>query len=368
VSRDLVRRHWLGPLTWLASIGIATAVGGWAVRATISVPDQTADNAAPVLYTVAVGTVERVQSFTAHASWSGQSIGRNSARGTVTTVDVTPGQEVAVGDRLYSVNLRPVIAAAGAVPSFRNLSRGAKGRDVRQLQQFLRHAGFYAGSLSSTFSRGTYDAVRKWQRALDEPADGTVRSGDLLFLPTLPVRVAPGESLRVGGILGGGETVLEVLPAGPVFTVTLGADQARLVPMSGQVRVHHDDGTWTGSIATSTTIATGELVLSLEGPAGEPVCDGQCELVPLGDPTLYRVDLVSVPETTGPLVPSAALETRPDGTAFVIDRDGVPIGVTVVAAVDGRAVVNGIEPGQVVRLFGTGRGIESSGSPEPSPR
>jgi peptidoglycan hydrolase-like protein with peptidoglycan-binding domain len=368
VSRDSIRRHRLEPLAWLASICIAAAIGGWAVRATITVPDQPASRAAPVLYTVSVGTVERVQSFTAQASWSGQSLGRNSASGTVTTVDVIPGREVAVGDRLYSVDLRPVIAAAGAVPSFRDLSSGAKGRDVRQLQQFLRQEGFYAGPLSGSFSRATNHGVRRWQKALGEPADGTVRSGDLLFLPTLPIRVAPGEALRVGAVLGGGETVLEVLPAGPVFTVTLGADQAKLVPLSGKVKVHHDDGTWTGSIAASTTTASGELVLTLEGSGGSPICDDQCELVPLGDPTLYRVDLVSVPETSGPLVPSAALATGPDGTAYVIDRNGMPIGVTVVAAVDGRAVVSGIEPGQVVRLFGTGRGSESVGSPPPSPR
>ena len=355
-------RRRLVPLAWVLSLVVVLALGAWAGRATLAPPAPAGDDPTPALYRVATGTVGRVQSFTARAAWEGEPVGRNSATGTITTVDVPAGEQVSAGDQLYSVNLRPVVAALGRVPAFRSLSRGARGTDVLQLQQFLAELGLYGGPLSGRFNEATYAAVGAWQKRVGVTVDGTVRRGDIVFLPALPVRVAPTEQLKVGEPVAGGEVVIEVLSDTPVFTVTLALDQAPLVPLSGSVIVQFGAGAWTGVIATSATTATGELVLTIKGADGGAVCGDQCDLVPVIAPAQYRADLVVVPETTGPLVPSAALQTRPDGTAFLVDEAGRELDVTVLAATDGRAVVQGVDIGQMVRLFGSRSAPQPAGA------
>jgi peptidoglycan hydrolase-like protein with peptidoglycan-binding domain len=355
-------RRRLVPLAWLLSLAVVLALGAWAGRATLAPPAPVGDDPTQALYRVSTGTVGRVQSFTAKAAWEGEPAGRNGATGTITTVDVAAGEQISAGDRLYSVNLRPVVAAQGTVPAFRSLSIGARGTDVLQLQQFLAEERLYEGPLSGQFNEATRAAVNALQKTIGVTIDGTVRRGDIVFLPALPVRVAPTEQLKVGEPVGGGEVVIEVLSDAPVFTVTLGLDQAPLVPLSGSVIVHFGAGTWTGVIATTTTSALGELVLTIESADGGAVCGDQCDLVPVIAPAQYRADLVVVPETTGPLVPSAALQTRPDGTVFVTDEAGRELDVKVLAAADGRAVVQGIEVGQMVRLFGSTSAPAPAGS------
>ena len=353
-------RRWLVPVAWLLSLAVVLAVGAWAGRTTLAPPAPVGDDPTPALYRVSTGTVGRVQSFTAEAAWEREPAGRNAASGTITTVDVAAGDQISTGDQLYSVNLRPVVAAQGTVPAFRSLSKGARGADVRQLQQFLADAGLYGGRLSGTFDQATGAAVRAWQKKTGVTVDGTVQRGDIVFLSGLPVRIAPPEQLRIGEPVAGGEVVIEVLSDAPVFTVTLGQDQAPLVPLSGSVIVHHGAGVWTGVIATSTTTPIGELLLTIMGADGGAVCGNECDLVPVTATAQYRADLVVVPETSGPLVPSAALQTRPDGTVFVADESGQELDVTVLAAADGRAIVQGVDVGQMVRLFG------SQSAPEPA--
>ncbi len=355
-------RRWHVPLAWTLSLAIVLAVGIWAGRATLAPPAPVGDDPTAVLYRISSGTVGRVQSFTAKAEWGREPAGRNAATGTITTVDLAAGELISPGDQLYSVNLRPVVAAQGTVPAFRSLSKGTRGTDVLQLQRFLTATGHYRGPLSGSFDEATRAAVMAWQKKLRVAADGTVRREDIVFLPALPVRGAPTEQLTVGAPVGGGEVVIEALSDAPLFTITLAQDQASLVPLSGSVNVHHLAGVWTGVIATSTTTAIGELVLTIERPGGGAVCGDQCNLVPVLVPTQYRADLVVVPETTGPLVPSAALQTRPDGTVFVVDEAGRELDVTVLAGADGRAIVKGIEVGQIVRLFGSQSVPGSSGA------
>jgi hypothetical protein len=347
-----MRRSLLTPLVWLLTIALSLALGAWAARVAMTPPAAIGNSSTPALYTVSIGTVSRILTFTAEATWEGSPVGRNSAAGTVTTVDVAPGEEVGAGAHLYSVDLRPVIAASGTVPAFRSLFKGNRGVDVSQLQAFLADAGFYMRSPSGRFDAATVDAVVAWQKSLRLAADGIVRRGDLVFFPTLPTRVRPAPALVIGALIAPGDVALEALPAAPNFVIKLSAGQSSLVPLSGQVLVHHGDGQWDAQIATSTTSAQGELVLELTGVGGGAVCGGDCIEVPVGSSALYRVDVVSVPETRGPLVPSAALLTKPDGQVYVLNESGREVSVVVVAAADGRAVVKGIDAGTVVRLFG----------------
>jgi len=103
------------------------------------------------------------------------------------------GATVRSGDRLLEVSGRPVFLLPGQVPMYRTLADGLKGDDVKQVQQALTALG-YGRLVSGVFDAATQTQVKRWyEHAGYEPQlDGdkvTVPSGEVLFLPTLPVRV-----------------------------------------------------------------------------------------------------------------------------------------------------------------------------------
>lgn len=355
-------RSWLVPLGWAVSLVLAAVVGVWATRASLPADRVASQSSESVLYRVTNGSVSRILSFTAEAKWQATPLARNGAQGIVTTRDVQDGDEVDVGTTLYTVDLRPVVAAVGAVPAFRDLEEGSVGRDVRQLQGFLSTVGHFAGRASGTFDAATQAAVRAWQRDLGEPVDGAVKRGDLLYFPRLPARVVLDEAFLPGAPVSGGEIAVEALPAGPTFSVTLAAEQADLVPLTASVVVHHDDGAWDGKIMSSKIADTGELVLSLGTADGTPLCAADCGSVPIATTSTYVVDIVAVPETAGPLVPAAALRTEPSGSVYLVGANGAHIAVKVRAAAEGRAIVSGVDEGQMIQLFAAA-GINPTASP-----
>ncbi|HTI24785.1 MAG TPA: peptidoglycan-binding domain-containing protein [Kutzneria sp.] len=182
---------------------LATGAAGWAVGAQITSPaDAAAAHQPPPasLITVAVAKQALASTITAQGTISYTGATPLTLTGTVggaTTQLVTRapavGATVGSGQRLLEVSGRPVFLLPGQVPMYRTLSDGMKGDDVRQLQQALTALGY--GHLSSgTFDVATQIQVKRWyEHAGYEPqaeADKTtVPSGEILFLPTLPVRV-----------------------------------------------------------------------------------------------------------------------------------------------------------------------------------
>jgi hypothetical protein len=84
--------------------------------------------------------------------------------------------------------------------------------------------------------------------------------------------------------------------------------------------------------------------------------------VPIATPSTYVVDIVAVPETAGPLVPAAALRTEPSGSVYLVGANGAHIAVKVRAAAEGRAIVSGVDEGQMIQLFAAA-GINPTASP-----
>ncbi|MBI4159711.1 peptidoglycan-binding protein [Candidatus Wolfebacteria bacterium] len=84
--------------------------------------------------------------------------------------------------RFTLIAIAIVIVIAGAffiiVPAARgdnfprNLSYGSRGESVRQLQQFLRGAGFYAGPITGNFFSLTRASVRRFQKTFSIPSTG----------------------------------------------------------------------------------------------------------------------------------------------------------------------------------------------------
>lgn len=315
-------------------------------------PDDPLGDPVPVEYTVTDGVVGRSLRFASVASWQFRDLARNASSGVVTSVEIAPGDEVAAGDVLYSVDLRPVVVAAGATPMFRDLGLNAEGPDVAQLQELLASLGFYSGETDSQFGSGVRAAVRDWQESLGLEDDGVVRVGDVVFVSSLPARMVLADEVTVGAPLAGGEVVVRELVGDPEFVIPLSPEQRSLVPLSADVFIAYDGGVWSGRIVEAVEDELrGELLLVLEASAGGSVCSSDCAaVVPLVGETSFSTEIVVVPETEGPVVPVAGVVTNPDGSTSVLRAGGEMAEVTVVAVADGLAVVEGVSAGDVILL------------------
>lgn len=305
----------------------------------------------PITYTVAVDTVGRSLRFSVSASWPFRDAGRNSAEGVLTSIEIAPGSAVEPGDILYTVNLRPVVVAEGVIPAFRDLALRAEGGDVAQLQALLRVEGLYQGEVDGVFDSEVRAAVRQWQSDLGVAADGVVRSGDVVYVEHLPARVMLDPDLVVGSRLSGGEVLVREVLEEPEFTIVLASGQGVLVPLRARVDLEYEGRVWSAYVASiEERPMSGEIVLRLAGESGS-VCGADCvEAVPLVGSALFPAQIVVVPEVTGPAIPVAALMTRPDGSVMVQLMGGSEVDVTVLASAGGLAVVNGLDPGNVVLL------------------
>jgi hypothetical protein len=127
----------------------------------------------------------------------------NQARGVYTKLPET-GDRVDCGGVLYRVDDQPVMLLCGTVPAYRALRKGAKGRDVRQLNRNLGVGG-------NAFTSRTKAAVKKLQRANGARASGALAIGQAVFLPEA-VRIA-----KVTGQVGG-----SARPGAPVLEATSG--------------------------------------------------------------------------------------------------------------------------------------------------
>jgi peptidoglycan hydrolase-like protein with peptidoglycan-binding domain len=187
----------------VVGVALATGAAGWAVGAQITSPaDAAAAHQPPPasLITVAVAKQTLASTIIAQGTVTYTGTTPITLTGTVggaTTQLITRAPAVGAtagsGDRLLEVSGRPVFLLPGQVPMYRTVTDGLKGDDVRQLQQALTALG-YGHLVSGTFDAATQIQVKRWyEHAGYEPQeDGgkvTLPSGEILFLPTLPVRV-----------------------------------------------------------------------------------------------------------------------------------------------------------------------------------
>lgn len=130
---------------------------------------------------------------------------RTATTGQITRLLLRQGEVVQAGAELLRVDGRPVVAVPGAMPYWRNLSAGARGDDVRQLQEMLAAEGYEVGSVDAAFGRNTTRALRQWQAAHLLPVTGELAPGDIVtgqwparlgtVSAALGDRLAPGDEL-----------------------------------------------------------------------------------------------------------------------------------------------------------------------------
>ncbi len=296
----------------------------------------------------------------------------NSLDGVLTERLVGQGEIVRPGDRLYSVDLVPVVAVSGRVPAFRELRRDVEGADVRQLQEALITAGIRSAPADGKFGARTVQEVREWQEQVGLPSTGDVPLGQVVFVPGLPGVVDWVEEGAIGSHVGPGTEVAAVLSSKARFDLTIPEDQLRLVEPGMTVEIDSGPKELTGvigQIVTSDDVTSGTATARIEAADGrKSVCDTWYEDVAVGGDQIVPARVVVTPPTTGTTVPAAAIAVGGQGTTVVTLEDGTVVDVTVDAVVGGEAVVGGIDPGTRMRVpvgQGTSNRAPVSGSAAP---
>lgn len=347
------------------SIGAAASWGAYTVLRPAEAPIDT------VTYTkakVITGEVAAELKLNVVAKWSATPLGVNRASGVVTSRNVSSGDTITQGTTLYTVNMRPVVAAQGSVPAYRDIEYGLSGPDVKQLQQLLYDLGFYWVEPDGEALSGTTTAIRQWQKSLGLETTGVVSPADIVFLPTLPARITlDTEALDIGAEIEPGAKVVSVLPSSPQFTIPVTASQAAMIPADTAVFVNAPDGTeWQGVIAGQhVDDETQQIIYTISGQEGAALCGEACGEIPVSSEVRLPAKIVLVPPTSGLVVPSSALVTNPDGSIVIIDSTGAPHKVTVVASARGQSVIEGVKAGMQVRVPGH-NGAEAARTETPS--
>src|SRR5262249_18291101 len=108
------------------------------------------------------------------------------------TALVSPNSLVRRGEKLWSVDGKPVVLFVGDTPLYRTLRAGVTdGHDVFEVEQNLAALGFTAGgalAVDEHWDARTTAAVEAWQRALGVTDTGQVESGDVV-VDAGPLRV-----------------------------------------------------------------------------------------------------------------------------------------------------------------------------------
>ncbi len=240
-----------------------------------------------------------------------------SEGGATLTGVAAQGSVVRRGERLFSVDDRPVVLLLGSTPAWRTLKVGVVGADVRQLERNLEALGYDGFTVDDTFTSATSAAVRRWQRDVGARADGVVGLGVVVFLPS-PVRIDQ-HLLTLGDAVSSGAQVLAVGPTAPVVTVELEPTQLSLVAVGDPVIVRLANGAET----PGTVVSVGQ-----EGAAAGEEQAGETETVP-------ATVLLKRPVDAARLAGSSATVSVVTDTS----EDVLAVPVTALLAVSGGYVV-----------------------------
>ena len=338
---------------------------GWAGSVLLAPPDELPPPDQFSVVTADEGSVGRSISLNARAAWMGAAPVSNLAQGTVTRVHVSGATLLRPGDALFDVELVPVRVVEGAVPAFRPMRPGIVGADVRQLQRFLQLRGFRISDPDGEFDSFTAAQVSAWQAAVGRAPVGEVPLGELLFVPKLPAVVALGEDIVVGSVVGPAAAAstspevgtvgqgIRILPSSPTFSISLPENQAGLVRSGMRVVLERREARWRARIGNvATPDPEGTFVAQLRPIAGSKICESECREIPLAGDAAISATIELVRKNSGVVVPAAALIVGDAGSPAVLDEDGDVLPVDVVVSSGGRAVVEGIEVGQEIRVPG----------------
>ena len=156
-------------------------------------------------------------------------------QGVVTRDGAKAGTRLSNGSIITTVNERPIIAFKGSIPAYRDLAVGARGDDVKQLQEALESLGYSIWDEEGNYGEATANAVYRFylDRGYYPPGD-TDRTEEGRYSTALPLSeylFADGNEYTVDNSCGTkGQTstpVLCTLSAGG-YRLVLSADGSAL--------------------------------------------------------------------------------------------------------------------------------------------
>ena len=337
---------------------------GWAASNVFATPPLTAVRDSTTVR-VERGSVASAYAVNVRAAWPRTPVPTGMLAGTVTSISGAESEMLASGDTVLTLSLNPVFVIEGSVPSFRDMSEGMRGEDVAQLQAHLESHRYLWVYTPGVWEYATTEAVRAWQRDVGTIDDGIVSASDVVFVESLPARFSlDRDVVRLGATLTGGEEFLYRLEDSPTFEVPLTDTQAAATVLGTQVSVSAPNGgEWEAWIVDARSdSAEGGTTLVLHGATDlaeeRNICGDECGSVPIdSEGVLLRSRVISVPEQTGLIVPTAAITTNPRGETVLIAESGEELTVTVVAGAQGMALVEGVAAGtRVLAPAGGSRG------------
>jgi len=346
-------RGFADAIRWLAVLLLGALIGIAAGRYVIDRPTIAAESVvAPETVRVEEGTLGRSLRLPATGTWDVAGTIQSPAGGVITAVVAGSGL-LERGSVLLRINERPLVLVPGSVPAFRDLRLGTSGRDVTALQRHLASLGYKVDISLSRYSSVTTAAVRSWQRSLGMPRTGVVEFGDVVFLPeaafAAPLRWT--DSVALGAALAAGTPILELLAPSPTLTIDFGGSAPAQLSPGLAADVEFSNGAHRTVSLSSIHQDQGRTWATLDPLEGALCAGAEClELVPPAGETPVDVTFILVPETTGPLVPVAAVQSDAAGRAFVELPDGSRKTVTVRVASGGSAIVDGVSVGDEIVL------------------
>lgn len=131
--------------------------------------------------TTVQGSLHYADSYTLKSAFEG-----------VVTALPTPGTTLTQGSHVYTVGGNNTYLLHGATPAWRSFEEGmSDGEDVTQLETSLAALGYFGATPNAHFDWNTIAAIKRWQKALGLPQNGTLPLGTVLFAP---------EDLRIGAL------------------------------------------------------------------------------------------------------------------------------------------------------------------------
>ncbi|MEV0004581.1 hypothetical protein AB0H28_20185 [Micromonospora sp. NPDC050980] len=342
------RRSVIVVVLFLATVLLVTA-GAVLIGPTLRSPDQLAADAAPPQPLPVTAVVERrklvepvvlrgrvepgasVRLLTPAAAVGPQSV--------VTKVLVRTGDRAREGQVLIERSGEPLFALALPFPLYRDLTIGARGPDVVEVQRAMRRMGYPVPG-SGVLDRATQRQLAAFyrdrgyrvgsgaaaERGGDETADdlGAAPPTGGVQLPQSAVVVIDRTGrriskvhVRVGQTLADPkESLLELDGQAPTIVTTAAVDQAALIRPGQQVDVTDDV---TGTRTKATVRAVGEQAVT--GPDGQTGIEVRFEFTQtaLSEATnrSVRLDVRTAAAVEVIAVPVSAIYSRPDGSTFV---------------------------------------------------
>jgi peptidoglycan hydrolase-like protein with peptidoglycan-binding domain len=308
--------------------------------------------AAPATIVTRSGTLEETRPLQVTAQWKTDRPLYNRLAGTVTSSGLVQQSAdlVAPGDVLYAIDHRDVVVMPGDEPAYRDIGDGVKGADVEQVQRFLESAGFSPGPIDGVWGPAMSAAWNSWRKAQGRPVSSTVPLGEVVFVPGLPRLIAAADGLVLGKVVTTSDQVASLLQTTPSLFVDT-PKEASLALTAG-MKVDVEIGSQQIAAQVSSRRSNTETGVRVELDRDATVCGDWCGAIRVGTPSTWRGVAQISPPVNGTIVPIGALRTGTGSGTSVVLGDGRTQEVKIVAKVGSEAVVEGIKPGDVLRLPG----------------